>query len=89
MGVCVECNEDTFLLLFKVISGYPENCNMLSLVMAPLFSIYSRFMSLFCRHDVLEGVGKLHLKLLLSNLIDSKYITLDELNEKIIRLDYG
>lgn len=41
------------------------------------------------RHDVLEGVGKLHLRLLLTDLVKSKYITLGYLNERLVTLDYG
>ena len=43
----------------------------------------------YFRHDVLEGVGKLHLSLLLSCLIRERRVRLDDFNDQLIRLDYG
>ena len=43
----------------------------------------------FCRHDILEGIGKVEVKCLLDALIKDRIITLDDLNEKVTTLDYG
>lgn len=40
------------------------------------------------RHDILEGIGKKELKLLLAQLIQEKYITLQELNDRIVNFSY-
>lgn len=42
-----------------------------------------------CMHDLLEGVCKLELSLLLTRVVHKKYISLKEINQRILYFNYG
>lgn len=42
-----------------------------------------------CMHDILEGIGKRELKLILNSLAQKKIVTLDTFNDRLISFDYG
>ena len=41
------------------------------------------------RHDVLEGIGRKEVRLLLGQLVADKLITLEELNQQIMSFNFG
>lgn len=94
------CVENTNLL--RTSEQYESHCNAISESSSIVYGIKERSclndlqyfklnngMSVDIMHDILEGVGQRELKLFIKFLTDNKFITLENLNDRIYSYDYG
>lgn len=94
------CVENINLL--RTSEQYETHCNAISVSSSVVYGIKERSclndlqyfklnngMSVDIMHDVLEGVGQLELKLFIKFLTENKFITLENLNDRIYSYDYG
>ena len=79
-------NHPSLMTLFQC------GCAFMHLVIYIVFSLFLNLHHLILltfRHDILEGVAKLHLSLLLTSLADDKYISITHFNDRLLNCNYG